>query len=253
MIINTKVVNKLGGLKYFPYICGMKKGASPAQIIEVISGLLNEGHSIKSEKLKNIVKERYNEIYSQSSKDTIIANLREDAMVKFQEDRFIVKLPQDNNKVDLMSVKIENGVVDIRVSQQKGNNSSFNSTSLSKTIDMLSDFIVNDKVRNYFELLPDELNPNINNLSYSVNVVIGMFLAEGKTTKSGKGVDINFISNNDYLRFMGIFNSDIVDLDYWVVKELTSRNHTYDAITICGNFDEIYDKCLNLIENDGNK
>jgi hypothetical protein len=89
MIINIKIVNKLGGLKYIHYICGMKKGASPAQIIEIISGLLNEGHSVKSEKLKNIVKERYNEVYSQSSKDTIIANLREDAMVKFQEDRLI--------------------------------------------------------------------------------------------------------------------------------------------------------------------
>jgi CRISPR/Cas system endoribonuclease Cas6 (RAMP superfamily) len=49
---------------------------------------------------------KYNEIYFQTSKDTIISNLREDAMVEFQEERFITKLPQDNNKVDLMAVKI---------------------------------------------------------------------------------------------------------------------------------------------------
>ena len=231
----------------------MKKGASPAQIFEIIGKLLEEGHNINSDQLKKVVRGRYNEIYSQSSKDTIVANLREDAMVKFQQHRFIVKLPQDNNKVDLMAVKIEDEAVSIRVSQQKGNNSSFNSTSLSKTIDMLSDFINNDKFSKYFNLLPDSLNPNINGLPYNVEVVIGMFLAEGETTKKGNGVDINFISNNDYLRFMGIFNYDIIDLDYWVVKELKSKNHSYDAVGICGNFDDVYDKCVNLVREDGNK
>ena len=232
----------------------MKKGTSPAQIFEIIEKLLEEGCSVKSKQLKKLVIERYNEIYSQSSKDTIIANLREDAMVKHQEDRIIFKLPQDNNKVDLMAVKIENGVVSIRVSQQKGNNSSFNSTSLSKTMDMLSDFINNDKIKNYFNLLPNDLNPEVNSLPYNVEIVIGMFLAEGQTTKKGNRVDINFISNNDYLKFMGIFNHNIVDLDYWVVKELKTRNHSYDAVAICSNFDDVYDKCINkLVKEYGNK
>ena len=231
----------------------MKKGASPAQILEIIQELITEGKSVYSDDIKLKVMERYNSIYSQDSKDTKIANLREDAMVHFQDDRFIIKLPQDNNKVDLMAAKIENDIVDIRISQQKGNNASFNSTSLAKTIDSLSDFVIKDKVKNYFNLLPDHLNPNINNLEYKVDVIIGMFLAEGKTVKSKDGVDIKFMSNDDYLRFMGIINNDIVDLDYWVVEQFKSVNHSYDAVNICENFNTIYDKCLNLLKSDGNK
>lgn len=231
----------------------MKKGASPAQIFEILEKIVIEDKNLDEAEIKTKVIEEYNSIYSQDSKDTKIANLRESAMVQFQEERIIVKLPQDNNKVDLMAVKLSNNIVDIKISQQKGNNASFNSTSLSKTIDSLSDFVLNNKVKEYFNLLPDNLNPEVNGMDYKVEVVIGMFLAEGKTSKTKHGVEIKFLSNNDYLRFMGIINHDIIDLDYWVIKQFKLSTHNYNAVNVCTNFDEVYDKCLNLIRVNGNK
>ena len=129
----------------------MKKGATPAQIFGIIYDLMDSGYIVNnSQNFKDTVIKKYNSIYGQTSKDTVISNLREEAMIEFQEERFICKLSQDKNKVDLMSVKIINNVVSIIVSQQKGNNASFNSTSLSKTLEKLSDFISENKIINYF-------------------------------------------------------------------------------------------------------
>jgi hypothetical protein len=227
----------------------ISKGISPVQIIEIISSLVDVGFEIDRPDFKSKVISKYNDIFSKNSKDTIIANLREDAMVQFQEDRFITKLPQDNSKVDLMSVKIINNVVDIRVSQQKGNDASFNSSSLSKTIDSLTKFIEGNKITDYFYLLPEHLNPNKNGLKYKVEVIIGMILACGEGNKRG----IKTITNNEYLRYMGILSKDICDIDYWAYTQLKNRNHEYYAIDKCCNFDIIYDKCISIILNDGNK
>ena len=225
------------------------KGASPAQIIEIIRFLVDSGIKITAPEFKNRVKSKYNDIFSKNSNDTIIANIREDAMLEFQEDRFIIKLPQDNSKVDLMSVKIIDNVVDIRVSQQKGNDASFNSSSLSKTIDSLIKFIETDKITNYFDLLPDHLNPHKNGLTYNVDVVIGMILACGE----GKKSCIRIITNNEYLNYMGIFSKDICDIDLWAYKQLKSRNHDYFAVDKCCNFDIIYDRCISIFSEDENK
>lgn len=228
----------------------VKKGASPAQIIEIIETLLDGGENPNSSDFKSNVITMYNSIFGKTSKDTIVANLREEAMIKFQENRVIIKLPQDNNKVDLASIKIIDGIINFRVSQQKGNNASFNSSSLSNTLDGLASFINEDKIRQYFHLLPDHLNPLKTNLPYNVDVFIGMFLACGegkKTTKNGG--EFKFITNDDYLTYMGI-TKNICELDYWVNKELKSRNHSYDAVDKCENFDIIYNKCLELVLND---
>ena len=231
----------------------MKKGATPAQIFGIMYDLVEMGFIVKNDQdFKNIVIKKYNEIYCQTSKDTIIANIREDAMVEFQEERFICKLPQDNNKVDLISVKIIDNIVSIIVSQQKGNNSSFNSTSLSKTLEKLSEFITENKVKKYFYLLPDELNPTVNGMDYNVEVIIGMFSAVGGTTKTKNGRDIRFTSNDEYLRLMGIISNDIICLDYWVVNKFKNLNHEYKAIDNCCNFDYIYDRCIQKLLTNGN-
>jgi hypothetical protein len=231
----------------------MKKGASPIQIIEIIDSLISPNTDINGKDFKNKVKSTYNSIFAKVSKDTKIANLRETVMIHFQEDRLIIKLPQDNRKVDLMSVKIIDGVVDIRVSQQKGNDASFNSSSLSNTLHELKNFINGDKVKEYFHLLPDDLNPLKNKLPYRVDVIIGMFLAIGTTIKKKDGFELKFMSNNDYLRYMGIVSNDICDLDLWVYNEFNKLGHTYDAVDKCDNFDIIYNKCLSLVLNNGNK
>lgn len=225
------------------------KGIAPIQVIEIITLLVDSGTNITEPEFKDKVISKYNDIFLKNSKDTIIANLREDAMVEFQEDRFITKLPQDNSKVDLMSVKIIDNVVDIRVSQQKGNDASFNSSSLSKTIDSLYNFINGNKIVDYFHLLPEHLNPHKNGLTYNVEVVIGMILACGEGNKSG----IRTITNNEYVNYMGIFSKDICDIDSWASKQLKSRNHEYCAVDKCCNFDIIYDRCINIFLDDRNK
>lgn len=228
----------------------VKKGASPAQIIEIIETLLDGGADVNSNDFKTNVITMYNSIFGKTSKDTIVANLREDAMIEFQENRVIIKLPQDNNKVDLVSIKIIDGVIDIRVSQQKGNDASFNSSSLKNTLDGLVSFIDEDKSRQYFHLFPDHLNPLKTNLPYNVDVFIGMFLACGEGDKKTKnGGKIKIMTNDDYLSYMGITTKDICELDYWVNKQLKNRNHSYDAVDKCENFDIIYNKCLELVLN----
>lgn len=228
----------------------VKKGASPAQIIEIIETLLDGGANVNSPDFKSNVIVMYNSIFGKASKDTIVANLREDAMVKFQENRVIIKLPQDNSKVDLVSIDIIDGVIDIRVSQQKGNDASFNSSSLSNTLDGLISFIDNDKIRQYFHLFPDHLNPLKTNLPYNVDVIIGMILACGEGSKTKNGREIMIITNDDYLRYMGITTKDVCDLDHWVNKQLKNRNHCYAAVDKCENFDYIYNTCLELVLND---
>ena len=227
---------------------GISKGASPAQIIEIIESLRDSIVDITTTEFKDMVVSKYNEIFFKTSKDTIIANIREDAILKFQEDRVIIKLPQDNSKVDFMAVKIMDGVVDFRIAQQKGNNASFNSTSLAKTLECLKDFKTTNKITDYFDLLPDDLNPNKNGLPYNVDVVIGMFLACGETQMKG----VRVLTNDDYLRYLGIFTKDICELDYWVFKQFKNRNHEYSAIDKCCNFDTIYTKCINILLHDGN-
>lgn len=228
----------------------IRKGASPAQIIEIIQTLNDGNINITSLDFKMNVIGMYNSIFSKNSKDTIIANIRENAMVKFQEDRVIMKLPQDNNKVDLIAIKNIDDVIDIRISQQKGNDASFNSSSLSATLSCMSTFKNENRVQSYFHLFPDHLNPIKTNLSYNVDIVIGMFLACGEGKKEKNNDTFKIITNDDYLRYMGIMSKDICDIDYWVINELNKREHEYDAVDKCNNFDIIYNKCINLILND---
>ena len=47
---------------------GIKKGASPAQIIEIIENLINLGLNINSREFKNKVIYEYNKIFSKNSK-----------------------------------------------------------------------------------------------------------------------------------------------------------------------------------------
>ena len=116
----------------------------------------------------------------------------------------------------------------------------------------MSEFIDQNKITSYFDLLPDNLNPNVNGLEYSIEVIIGMFSAVGETTKIKNDNHIRFISNDEYLRLMGIVSNDIVCLDYWVVNKYRSLNHEYSAIDNCCNFDYIYDKCIQKLLTNGN-
>ena len=137
------------------------------------------------------------------------------------------------------------------VSQQKGNNSSFNSTSYQKTLEKLQFFHDNKLIENYFHLLPDELNPNKNNLPYHIEIIIGMTIAVGNPTILDEKRNIILYSNNDYLCKLGIINHDIMDIDYWIINQEKIKNHNYDAISKCCDFDYVYEKCIQKLINDG--
>ncbi len=66
----------------------MKKGTNPSQILRLIYNIKDKNPSlvISSNEFKNEVIDEYNRIYSISSIDTIVSNLREDAILHFQDE-----------------------------------------------------------------------------------------------------------------------------------------------------------------------
>jgi hypothetical protein len=230
----------------------MKKGTNPSQILRLIYNIKDKNPSlvISSNEFKNEVIDEYNRIYSISSIDTIVSNLREDAILHFQDEYKLIKLPQDNNKVDIMGAKLVDGQIKIIVSQQKGNNGSFNSTSFQKTLEQLQLFYDKKLVKKYFNLLPDNLNPDKINVPYDLFIIIGMTIACGDDVVLDKKRNIVKCSNGNYLRKMGIINNDMVDLDHWIVNQDKVKNHTYDAVSKCHDFNYIYEKCISKLIND---
>lgn len=224
----------------------MKKGTNPAQVLMIMFDIISKNHDvvITSPLFKEMVMNRYNDIYGVTSKDTIIANLREDAIIHHQEELFLVKLPQDGNKVDIMGATIIDNIIKLVVSQQKGNNASFNSTSFQKTLEKLQSFIDNSLIEQYFHLLPENLNPNICKLNYEVEVIIGMTIACGESVILDNKRNIKMYSGSEYLEKMGIISYDMVDIDMWVITQDKIKNHSYDAISKCCDFEEIFNKCV---------
>ena len=219
----------------------MKKGANPAVIFIIIDGLVNEGISIDDPNLKNMVTNTYNSIFKLPSLWTKISDFREDAIVEFQETLPIFKIPQDGNgAVDLAAYKDNGGVITFIICQQKGNNASFNGGGKKQSIAKMKEFVEDGKIKDYFHLLPDDLNPLINEKEWRVEAMYGYFLATGSTSYETFPV----LSNNDYLNKIGIYSNTIVDLDRWVVNKEEIKNHEYNAREVCSNFDEIYDECL---------
>lgn len=231
----------------------MKKGTNPAQILRVICKIKDKHPSIdfNSTIFKSKVVDEYNRIYGISSVDTMISILREDAIIHFQDQLKLFRLPQDNNKVDIMGVKQENGMIKIVISQQKGNNASFNSTSHQKTLEKLRSFYDNKLVETYFYLLPDHLNPIKVKLPYSLDIVVGMTIANGDDSILDSDRNIILSSNGNYLKKMGIVKHDMVDIDYWVINHKKIKDHTYDAVSKCYDFDYIYEKCINKLITNG--
>lgn len=229
----------------------IKKGADPSIIIELLSsGIIV---SLSEDEKKNEVKQKYSEYFGKTSKETQKANVREDIMVKNQKNRFLVKLPQDLKKLDIMAASFdENGDVRITFSQQKGNNASFNSSSESKTLENISKCIKNKTYQEFFDLLPDSLNPNKNGKKYFVDVCIGMVNACGGKTKYHDGVEIRYLTNDDYLIHLGL-EINTIQLAIQIENHEKIINHTYNAVSECSNWDEIYDKCVKYLNNDGTK
>lgn len=223
----------------------MKKGTNPAELLMIMYNIMSENPN--SVPTKEMVINRYNNLYSAASKATIIANLREDAMIHHQEELILVKLPQDGNKVDILGVKVVDNTIKFVVSQQKGNNSSFNSTSFQKTLEKLQSFIDNSLVEQYFHLIPENLNPTICGLNYEVEVIIGMTIACGDTVILDDERNIKMYSGSNYLKKMGIVSYHKVDMDEWVINQDKIKNHSYDATSKCCDFDEIYNKCIEKI------
>jgi hypothetical protein len=235
------------------YLCGMKntikKGADPGIILELL--LSNDVISLPEFDKKNLVKKKYSEYFGKTSKETIKANVREDIIVKNQKNRFLVKLPQDLKKLDIMAAHYDekNDVIKITFSQQKGNNASFNSSSESKTLENIAKCINNNTYEEFFKLLPDNLNPIVNGKKYIIDVCIGMVNACGTNLKIQDNIEIKYLTGKDYLLYLGIELST-TQIAIQIENHNKIKTHTYDAVSECCNWDEIYDNCLTEINND---
>jgi hypothetical protein len=162
----------------------IKKGADPGVMVELL--MSDDVKDMSKVDREITVMKRYNEYFGKTSKETVKANVREDIIVKNQKNRFLIKLPQDLKKLDIMAAHIDEGTDEIKItfSQQKGNNASFNSSSESKTLESISNCLNNKTYEIFFNLLPNNLNPNINCKKYQIDAVVGMVNACGKNIKT---------------------------------------------------------------------
>jgi len=220
----------------------VKKGADPSIILEILNND-NVKNLIEVERKKE-VKKKYSEFFGKTSKETIKANLREDVIVNNQKNRFLIKLPQDLKKLDIMAAHYDesNDVVKITLSQQKGNNASFNSSSEAKTLECISKCINEKTYVDFFSLLPDDLNPNKNNKKYEIDVCIGMVNACGENVKKYNDVEIKYLTSNNYLSYLGL-EVNTVDIAFDIYYHCKIVEHSYDAISECCNWDYVYNKC----------
>lgn len=228
----------------------MKKGANNITIFNLIEEALHNGLKLKSQEMSNYVYRKYNDIYSNTSKDTIASILKEEAIINYQEEMFINRLDQDGKgSVDLIAAKINNNLIEIVISQQKGNDGSFNSSSKSHTLNNLIVVKNSDHV-NYFKFLPDHLNPIKTGLGYTIDVIIGYTNAYddkvGQYINKKDGTIINYYCADMYLNKLGIKKISMFEIDYWVSKHERMKNHKYDAISRCHDFEFSYIKCLEI-------
>lgn len=242
------------GTKYVYYLSTMKKntikkGADAGLMIDLLSQ--KEVQNLSNDQRKKVVQKKYNEYFGKTSKETYKANVREDIIIENQKKRFLVKLPQDLKKLDIMAAHLceETDIIKITFAQQKGNNASFNSSSESKTLESISNCVNKNTYKEFFRLLPDELNPNINGKKYEIDVIIGMVNACGENVKYKDGVEIKYLTNDDYLLYLGL-EIDIVELAFQIQKQDKIINHYYDAVFECCNWDEIYNKCIDKLNYD---
>jgi hypothetical protein len=227
----------------------IKKGADPGIILELLSS--DDIVTLSVPEKKEVVKKKYSEYFGKTSKETMKANVREDIIVKNQKNRFLVKLPQDLKKLDIMAAHLDesDNLIKITFAQQKGNNASFNSSSESKTLESISKCVKNNTYKDFFNLLPDNLNPNINGKKYTVDVCIGMVNACGYNIKVQDNIEIKYLTNNDYLVYLGL-ELNTIQIAIQVENHNKIKTHTYDAVSECCNWDEIYDECIIEINND---
>jgi hypothetical protein len=227
----------------------IKKGADPGIILELLSS--DDIATLSVPEKKEVVKKKYSEYFGKTSKETMKANVREDIIVKNKKNRFLVKLPQDLKKLDIMAAHLDesDNLIKITFAQQKGNNASFNSSSESKTLESISKCVKNNTYKDFFNLLPDNLNPNINGKKYTVDVCIGMVNACGYNIKVQDNIEIKYLTNNDYLLYLGL-ELNTIQIAIQVENHNKIKTHTYDAVSECCNWDEIYDECIIEINND---
>lgn len=223
------------------------KGTNRGVLLEIMSS--NDIGELQGEARLWEVKKRYNAELGKTSKETIKGYVREDVIVRSQRNRFIAKLPQDLKKLDLMVAHQENGVIKISFVQLKGQNSSFNSSSEPKTLESMAKCFRYETYKEFFFLLPDELNPTIDNKPYEVEMVIGMVYATGSNTKYYDGVEIKYLSGDDFLLYLGL-EMDTVDLASEINNDYRVVNHTYDAVHLTDDWFEVYDKCLRKLNYD---
>jgi len=223
----------------------MKKGANSRLIFGLIEEAENIGYSPDSQECYEYVFKRYNSIYGQTSKATKESNLMEDGMIEFQERMVIRKLPQDGYKVDLIAAQLlDSGKINIVIAQQKGNNASFNTASSGYTLNKLNE-VKNNKYKDYFNYLPDNLNPNINGIDFELDVIIGYTTAEDNNSFDYHK-NIPYYCKDNYLKKMGIFSISMVEIDFWVYQKSKNDQKKYEATSKCVNFDQSFRDCINI-------
>jgi hypothetical protein len=76
-----------------------------------------------------------------------------------------------------------------------------------------------------------------------------MVNACGHNIKVQDNIEIKYLTNNDYLRYLGL-ELNTIQIAIQVENHNKIKTHTYDAVSECCNWDEIYDECIIETNND---
>lgn len=225
-----------------------QKGTDCTVLLNILNNILSENIFNTKEDILNESIKRYNSYFKQYSTNTKWNNLREDAVIVFQKNKFIKKLEQTGTKLDFITAhRNKEQKIVVEFFQQKGNSSSQNSTSGPATYENIAECIKNKTYEEFFNILPNHLNPLKNNQDYEIGFFLGYGTAIGDSnSKDYNGVKITTLCGNEYRQKLGLESTDF-EMAKWILD--TYKDTNYDAVNKCkdwnNKFDEFYENVFN--------
>jgi hypothetical protein len=226
----------------------MTKGTDCTVLLDILKNILNENIFNTKEDILNEAIKKYNAYFKPYSTNTKWNIMREDAMVALQKNKCIKKLKQKGIKLDFITAyRNESQKIIIEFFQQKGNSGSQNSTSKPATYDNIADCIKNKTYLEFFNILPDDLNPLKNNEDYEIDFFVGYGTAIGYSNcEDYDGVKITTLCGDEYRQKLGLESTDF-EISSWILDNYKDTN--YDAVNKCkdwnNKFDEFYENVFN--------
>jgi len=218
-----------------------QRGTDSTVLLYILKEIIGENVFKTKEDIRKETTKRYNFYFKQYSTNTKWNNKREDAMIALQKNKFIKKLKQKGTKLDFITAyRNKSQKIVIEFFQQKGNSSSQNSTSGPATYGNIADCIKNKTYTEFFNILPDDLNPLKNNEDYEIDFFVGYGTAIGHSNSDYyNDVKITTLCGDEYRQKLGLESSDF-EISSWILNNYEDTH--YDAVNKCKDWDNKFDE-----------